>query len=144
MRQSRRIRENKQFTGTIVDVRAVEDCIRATKKYTEGVGTMWKNHPVQGDNIPSRSFTKYYEVYPELDLDKTMPFWDAVFSASDWLWGETPRIDVLFTYDYRKNVADVIIKNGGSGMKQLCETIPGFAEAIEEVVANGQCRKPTQ
>jgi len=125
------------FSGAIVLVRDVEDCIRATKKYTEGVGTVRAKHPVQGEQFPSKKFVKYYEVYPEVEVS-----WDMSASvAIDWLWGETPCIDVLFRYDYRANRAEVIVRDGPVAVAQLAKAIPGFSESLARVVANGTRRK---
>ena len=122
-----------EFKGTIIAVRAVEDCIRATKKYTEGVGTMRAHHPIQGDDFPSKKFVKYYEVYPEVDVS-----WDMSASlALDWLWGETPCIDVLFNYDSRANKAEVVVRDGLVAVKQLAKAIPDFGDSLAKVVANG-------
>ena len=123
-----------EFSGTIIAVRAVEDCIRATKKYTEGVSTMRTHHPIQGEGeFPSKKFVKYYEVYPEVDIS-----WDMSASlALDWLWGETTCIDVLFNYDYRTNKAEVIVKDGPVAVRQLAKAIPDFSESLAKVVANG-------
>ena len=122
------------FSGTIIDVRAVEDCIRATKKYTEGVGTIRAHHPIQGEGeFPSKKFVKYYEVYPDVEVN-----WDMSASlALDWLWGETPCIDVLFNYDYRANKAEVVIKDGSVAVRQLDKAIPGFSESLAKVTTNG-------
>jgi len=121
------------FCGAIMLVRAVEDRVRATKKYTEGVGTMRAKHPVQGEEFPSRKFVKYYEVYPEVEVSWDMP----ADVAIDWLWGETPCIDVLFNYDYRTNGAEIVVKDGAVAVKQLAKAIPGFSESLARVVANG-------
>lgn len=129
------------FKGTIIAVRAVEDCIRATKKYTEGVKTMWRKHPVQsvqGESFPSRKLLKHYEFYPEIDLDMTRPMWDAIFTTSDWLWGETPRIDVSFDYDYRCGRAIIIVPDGEKAVRELKKIVPGFSDSLAKVVANGQ------
>lgn len=124
-----------EFRGTIIAIRAVEDCIRATKKYTEGVGTMRTKHPVQGEGqFPSKKFVKYYEVYPEVEVSWDMP----ADVAIDWLWGETPCIDVLFNYDYRVNRAEVVVRDGPIAVKQLGKAILGFEEALAKVVENGK------
>ena len=130
MRSSRRC----EFTGTILAVRAVEDCIRATKKYTEGLGTVRKKHPVQGEDFPSKMFCKYYEVYPDVEIG-----WDMPASVTlDWLWGETPCIDVLFNYDYRSNKASMVMRDGYSAVKVLADAIPGFKEALDKAEYNGK------
>jgi len=127
-----------EFVGTILAVRAVEDTIRATRKYTKGAFKSPVQHPIQGEEFPSRVLTEYYEVYPDIDIDMARPFWDAVFTASDWLWGDTPHIDVLFKYNYQRDKAIVIIHGGNGVVKLLGEGIPGFEEALGKVVENGK------
>ena len=128
MSKSRQIK----FSGTIIAVRDVEDSIRATKKYTEGISTIRSKHPIQGAEFPSRKFMKYYEVYPEVDVSWDMP----AHIALDWLWGETPCIDILFNYDYRANKAEVIIKDGQDAVQQLEKSIPGFSLTIATLIAD--------
>jgi len=123
-----------EFVGSILMVRAVEDTIRATKKYTKGAFKKPIQHPIQGEDFPSRVLTEYYEVYPDLDLDEQMPVWDAMITFSDWLWGEIPHIDVLFKYNYHRDKAIVVIRGGNGVVKLLKEGIPGFREALDKVV----------
>lgn len=125
-----------EFTGNIGSVRAVEDCIRATKKYTEGWRTMRKTHPVQGEEFPSRVFCKHYEVYPDIEVSWDMP----VGVALDWLWGDVICIDVLLRYDYRANRASVEVKDGPVAIKELTKAIPGFSDALARVVVSGSER----
>lgn len=122
-----------EFVGSIMAVRSVEDTIRATKKYTKGAFTRPEQHPIQGADFPSRVLTEYYEVYPDIDIGMTRPFWDAAFTASDWLWGDTPHIDVLFKYNYQRDKAIVIIHGGNGVVKLLGEGIPGFSDALARV-----------
>ena len=122
---------NSGFKGNIINVRAVEDSIRATKNYTEGVRTMFKKHPVQGTDFPSPVFCKHYEVYPDMEISWEM-------SASkflDWLWQETPCIDVMFHYDYRENKAFIEVRDGTRAVMKLSESIPGFKDALAKVKA---------
>jgi len=128
--------KRSEFKGTIIAVRAVEDCIRATKKYTEGIGTVRKRHPIQGEDFPSKMFCKYYEVYPDMELSWDMP----AGVALDWLWGETPCIDVLFNYDYRANKASVIVQDGSRAVQELTKAIPDFSDELARVTANGDGR----
>ena len=122
-----------EFVGSIISVRAVEDTIRATQKYTKGAFTRPATHPIQGEDFPSRVLTEYYEVYPDLDIGQDRSFWDVLWAASDWLWGETPHIDVSFKYNYPRNKAIVVIHGGNGGVKLLGEGIPGFAETLASV-----------
>jgi len=132
MRQKRREASGCIITGNIGDIRAIEDCIRATKKYTEGIGTRRAKHPVQGDGFPSKVFSKYYEVYPKIELSWDMP----AGVALDWLWQDTPCLDVIFHYDYRANEASMTVRDGPEAKKQLVKAIPGFGDAVVKTVNN--------
>ena len=125
-----------EFVGSILAVRAVEDTIRATRKYTKGAFKSPVQHPVQGEDFPSRVLTEYYEVYPDIESDKSL--WDMdIIDAAFWLAGETPHIDVYFKYNYPRDKAIVIIHGGNGVMKLLDDGIPGFGEALERVHENG-------
>jgi len=121
-----------EFSGNIINIRAVEDAIRASKQYTEGISTMWRRHPdpIKGNGF-SRVFHKHYEVYPGVEINWNMP----ANVAIDWLWGDTPRVDVIFRYDYRVNKASVVVKNGPLAVKELARTILGFSDALARAVA---------
>ncbi len=124
-------RKNKgvEFPGNIIAIRSIEDCIRVTKKYTEGIRTMRKTHPIQGGDFPSAVFCKYYEVYPEMEVGLDM----AVSDFIDWVWGDTPCIDVMFHYDYRANKASMVIRDGFDAVKQLTKSIPGFGDILKDI-----------
>lgn len=125
-----------EFVGSILAVRAVEDTIRATRKYTKGAFKSPVQHPIQGEGFPSKVLTEYYEVYPDIESDKSL--WDMnIIDAAFWLAGETPHIDVLFKYNYQRDKAIVIIHGGNGVVKLLDEGIPGFGEALAKVVENG-------
>lgn len=126
-----------EFIGPILAVRAVEDTIRATKKYTKGAFSKTTLHPIQGEAFPSRVSTEYYEVYPDLDIEQRLPLLDAAFAFSDWVWGDTPHIDVLFKYNYQRDKAIVVIHGGTGVVDLLKEGIPGFGEALGKVIENG-------
>jgi len=130
-----------EFVGGIMAVRDVEDTIRATKKYTKGAFSKPAQHPIQGGDFPSRVLTEYYEVYPDMDIDQRMPIWDAMYAVADWLWGDTPHIDVLFKYNYIRDKAIVVIRGGNGVVKLLGDGIPGFEDALAKVVENGNSRK---
>ena len=129
MRQKRRLDNGTEHKGNIGDVRSVEDCIRATHKYTEGVRTMRAKHPIQGEEFPNKVVNKIYEVYPDTELSWEMPAGEAI----DWLWGDVPCIDVLFRYDYRVNRASVEIRDGAKAIQELARAIPGFEDALAAV-----------
>ncbi len=115
-----------EISSNIITIRSIEDCIRATKKYTEGIKTMRKTHPIQGEDFPSSVFCKYYEVYPdykvELDMDVSELF--------DWLWPDTLCIGIMFHYDYREDKASIVIRDGVEAVKKLNSTIPGFGNIL--------------
>lgn len=119
-----------EFKGDILSVRAVEDSIRATKRYTEGVRTIFKKHPVQGTEFPSPVFCKHYEVYPDVEVGWDMPIGDFI----EWISGEKPCLDVMFHYNYRENTAFIEVRDGESAVKKLANSIPGFSDALAKVV----------
>lgn len=129
-----RVKKGREFRGSILAIRSVEDCIRATKKYTEGIWTKRKAHPVQGDEFPSRVFYKYYEVYPDMEVGLDM----AVSDFFAWLGPDTLCIDVNFHYDYRANKASVLVKDGVEAVKKLNESIPGFGDALKVINGTGE------
>jgi len=124
-----RIKKGNEFRGNILAIRSLEDCIRATKKYTEGIQTIRKTHPVQGEELPSRVFYKYYEVYPDMEVGLDMDYRD----FADWVWGDTACIDIMFHYDYRVNKASVLVRDGDGVVKKLIESIPGFLDALKAI-----------
>lgn len=124
-----RSKKGIELLGNIIAIRSVEDCIRATKKYTEGIRTMRKAHPVQGEEFPSAVFYKYYEVYPDMEIG-----WDmSADDFMDWVFGETLCLDLMFHYDYRANKASVTIRDGIDAIKKLNLSIPGFKNAVKAV-----------
>lgn len=132
MRQKRRLQNGCEHSSNILLIRAVEDSIRATKKYTEGIVTGRKKHPIQGEEFPSKAFCKYYEVYPDVDVSR-MSFGTIL----EWLSGYKAHIDVVFSYDYRDNTASIIIEDGVVAVKELARAIPNFSEALARVIAGG-------
>ena len=113
----------------ILSARELEDCIRATKKYTKGALSRVQQHPIQGAEFPSKVLTEYYEVYPEMELS-----WDMkAVDAWAWVWGDVTRIDMAFLYDYRDNKARVTIHGGAKAVKALSRGIPGFKDAFHTV-----------
>ncbi len=129
MRQKRRLDNGNELRGNIGDVRSIEDSIRATHKYTEGIRTIRTKHPIQGEEFPSKVVTKFYEVYPDTELRWEMPAGEVI----DWLWGDVLCIDVLFRYDYRANRASVEIRDGSKAIQELARAIPGFKDALATV-----------
>ena len=132
MRKERRLKHADEHFGDILSIRAVEDSIRVTKRYTEGVKTMRAKHPIQGEEFSSKVFCKYYEVYPNVDVSK-MSFGTII----EWLSGYKTHIDVVFSYDYRDNTASVIIEDGIIAVRELAKAIPKFSDALAGVIAGG-------
>jgi hypothetical protein len=128
-----------EWTGNIMDVRAVEDSIRSTKKYTKGAFTSAEKHPIQGAAFPSRVLTEFYEVSPFIELSLNTSLKD----CWNWLTNKTPTYQVLFRYDYRNNTGRVILKGTSEAVVNLCEGIPGFKDKIE-VLDNGRAKKEQQ
>lgn len=119
--------KRNEFIGSIPIVRKVEDCVRATKKYTKGAFSKPTIHPIQGEDFPSRLLTEYYEVYPDLELS-----WD--MNAGDawaWVWGDIMHIDLWFQYDYRVNIGKITVQGGNGIIRELERAIPGFREALQ-------------
>lgn len=118
-----------EFIGNISQVRDIEDCIRATRKYTKGIFSKRVDYPLQGDGFPSRSLTEYYEVYPDTELSWDMP----AGVALDWLWGDVPHVDVFFKYIYQTNKACVVIYGSQGDLAVLEAGIPGLGEALKRL-----------
>ena len=125
-----------EFTGCIMTVRAVEDCIRATKKYTKGAFTRESKHPIQGEDFPSKVLTEYYEVYPDTEIS-----WEMLASdAWAWVWGDTPHIDMRFLYNYNSNKGKIVIFGNNGVVNMLREGIPNFTNAISKLTINNDKR----
>ena len=131
---------SKVFSGNIGSIRAVEDTVRATRKYTEGIGTMGYHHPIQGANFSSKMFIKYYEVYSYININWDMPAGE----AADLLWGDARRIDIVLRYDYRVNRATMTIKEGDKAIDDMVEGIPGFKIALDKVIVDYETQKEIQ
>lgn len=118
----------ERIKSDIPKIRAIEDTVRATKNYTEGLFTASKVHPEQ-DNFPTRIFTKQYDIYP----DSTVPGWDSYISeVIKWLRSRV--IVIKFWYDYRNNKAEIIGQRNELAI--LCEMIPNFQETLEHAGFN--------
>ena len=122
-----------EYAGNIVSVRAVEDCIRRSNKYTKGAFRKAAVHPVQGEDFPSHVLTEYYEVYPDTEISWDMPAGKAI----DWLWGEVTHIDVLFWYSYPQNKGRVTVRGGHDAVIELKKGIKGLSLALQNVDENG-------
>lgn len=132
MNPEERARSFREFTGSVVAVRAVEDCIRATGKYSKFQITETK---VLGADFPSKVLTEHYEVYPKLSTkfggDVRFP------EAVDLFIGESPTVIVKFKYNYREDTASVIIKKGIPDIQLLIRGIDGFEASITKLISGG-------
>ncbi len=132
-----------EFSGSILDIRGVEDCIRATHKYTKGLknplsGRSRPPAAIQGEDFASAVLTEHYEVYPDTDLEEIMPLGQAIWKTLDWLGGDILHIGIQFRYDYRGgSKAKVTIEGGNGVIHALEDGIPGFTEALAKVKPNG-------
>lgn len=131
-----------EFHGTISNIRAVEDAIRATHKYTEGMVTRFAHHPpVQGGETASKVLTKHYEVYPDVVVDIDMPASQAV----DWLWGELDMVNVNFWYNYRDRRATMRVNTAGSTVREelrkLAAAVPGLCDLLLVFVQDRESRE---
>ena len=133
----RKMRDGIEYRSSIPRVRALEDCIRATRKYTKGAFSKPLKHPMQGEDVPSKVLTEYYEVYPETEIGWDMPAGVAI----DWLWQDVPCIDVYFHYDYRNNTASLRVVEGQDAVKKLIAGITGFGDALSTIIADKYPKK---
>lgn len=118
-----------RLAGTVPEIRHMEDAIRATGKYTEGLLTLRSKHPaivMRQSNAPSPVFVKCYEVYPDTDINEKLPMGQAVDRAMNWLWADVDCVKVRFWYNYRTGQATVEIKGGEKAARKLKAKIPGF------------------
>lgn len=130
-----------EYKGSVVAIRAVEDSIRATHKYTKGIFRKPAAHPIQGEEFPSKVLWEYYEVYPDIEVSWDMPIIDAILLLSGP--SATPCYNVYFKYDYRDNQAAVIVNDGPVAIKELARAIPGFSDSLAIVIAGGNGHKNT-
>lgn len=120
-----------EITSDIESIRAIEDAIRATGKYTKMIWSRNGHSDIQGDDFASKVVTENYEVYPELDITEQRPLWEALLSTSDWLWGDIERIEVRFRYNYTRNRAIAQVRGGNGVLKTLSNGIPGWEAACQ-------------
>ena len=114
----------KTVTGSIQQIRMLEDCIRATSRYTEGIFTEQKEHPIQGKEFASKAFCKVYEVYP----DNEIPTFDSSIADLGNFLSNIRKLTVKFFYDYRSNKATVKTEN--NGIDVLEKVIPHFKRFV--------------
>lgn len=129
----------RKLKGNIAQIRELEDCIRATKRYTEGLFTKKIEHSQQGDS-PSRAFTRLLEVY--LDHDFMGIDWDrdAVEFIKDGLdWYASRATVVKFWYDYRSNKAEISFD--WDILVNICNIMPNFANALAVILPDFSLEK---
>ena len=119
-----------EFVGNIQNIREIEDSIRASKKYTKGAFSRAPQHPIQGEQFPSKVLVEYYEVYPYTKVDWSMP----IDTAIQWLAGVSEHIDVVFKYDYRRNRASMTVHGGNNIVNELKNEISGFGKALAKAI----------
>tara|TARA_Y100000310_G_scaffold344205_1_gene455710 strand:- start:299 stop:742 length:444 start_codon:yes stop_codon:yes gene_type:complete len=121
----------KKIKGNITQIRELEDSIRATNRYTEGLFTKKVKRPEQGD-MPSRAFSRLLEVYLDaefMELDWDMAFMDYLNKSIEWF---TSRATVIkFWYDYRDNKAEMSVEE--TRINIICDVIPGFAVSLAKI-----------
>ena len=122
----------RKITGTIAEIRKLEDDIRATKRYTECLSMGKKNHPEQGCSEPSVAYSKKLEIYLDADFQELDWDMDAVaYIISRWNWFKSRATIVTFWYDYRNNTAKLEVKDQAT-LDRLYQIIPGFdGKAVE-------------
>lgn len=126
-----------EFNSNIDTIRAVEDCIRVTHKYTEGLGTIRKPHDFQGEQFPSKSFTRNYEVYPDMVVGMDMPVSDAI----DWLWADTTCISVRFWYNYLNGRASFKVLGGEESLRRLVQSIPVLLRLLQAIATGDEAKR---
>jgi hypothetical protein len=126
------------YTGSIIQVRDIEDAIRASKKYTEILDTMRNQHPIQGGDFPSKVLNKAYEVYPNVKVEWDMP---ALKAWASLVFAETYMLGVRFRYDYRDNRAEVRFMDGPESVEELKRKIPLFSEALEKLAEKQELKR---
>lgn len=120
-----------EFKNNIAGVRSIEDAIRATRRYTEGLNTIIQHHPVQGTSVSSRAFAKCYEIYPDMVIGMDIDISDLpVSDVIDWLWADTTCVNVRFWYDYRVNQATFKVIGGDESLQRLLKVIPGLLKLL--------------
>jgi len=113
-----------KMQDTIQAVRLLEDAIRETKQYTEGLFTERRTHPVQGEEC-ARAFTKVYELYIDAPLHSMN---DDISAAFDWF---DSRVAVFrFWYDYRGEKASIEVSERGLAL--AIEKFECIATAFEK------------
>jgi hypothetical protein len=122
-----------ELSSSIQTVTEIEDCIRASKKYTKSLFSRKTPLPTQGDTFPSHVVTEHYEVYPDLNIEEQKSFWDAALTMSDWLWGDILHIDVTFKYNYNSNKAWIEVYGGAPAVTVLTKGIPGLGPLLNKL-----------
>jgi len=123
----------RRIIGTIIEIRELENCIRATNRYTEFLFT--EKHPkdTQGAGLPCMAFTRPLEVYLDAefkDFNWNADFYELVKNRWDWL--RSKAVIVRFWYDYRDNKARMDVHSQNT-LNRLAAIIPGFERLADYV-----------
>lgn len=112
--------------GTIDRIRKIEDAVRMTGQYTEGLFKEYSHHPVQGEES-TRAFTKEYELYIDAPLHNINDeITEGINDAFAWLKGRA--VIFKFWYDYRKAEANMRVSE--EGLRLAVDTFEGIALAV--------------
>lgn len=107
-------------------IREIEDAIRETGQYTEGLFTENRKHPVQGEDS-TRAFTRVYEVYidaPQHNMNAHIL--DGINDA--FAWFDSRAVVFKFWYDYRTEEANMRVTD--EGLKLAVDTFPCIAKVF--------------
>lgn len=121
--------------GTIQEIRIIEDAVRKTEQYTEGLFTEGHKHPIQGEES-TRAFKKQYELYIDAPLHKRTDIKGAL------KWYDSRVAIFKFWYDYREQEASMEVSEEGlllsietfKEIKKVFKGYPPFKMAEEKVV----------
>ena len=117
-----------QITGSIDYIRGIEDSIRETKQYTEGLLSDRHTHPAQGED-GSKAFTKKYELYIDAPLHSmNILKWMDENESNVFQWFDGRAVIFKFWYDYREMKANCRVND--EGLKLACEKFPCINYAV--------------
>lgn len=126
---------NYEFTGSVLAIRAIEDCIRASHKFNKYFRLNRGHHPTQGEDFPSNKFYERYEVYPDIEWGIDMQLTDLLILAGHG----APIVNVVFNYDYRVDKASMVVEGKLGGLEKLLDGIPGLCHnLLPDMVDNGR------
>ena len=130
----------------VFNIRQLEDSIRATERYTEGLLTKERKHPIQGEEFTSKAFRKMYEIYPTHNIPKALrtnedePIKE--FFPNFYKWITSPAIQIYFYYDYRNDKAE--LEYHDKDLEQLIKVIPNFINILKRIHNNRKSESTKQ